>query len=73
MVAGREEAQQGVLGGQPGREREAVGRAFEHGEVRLERGAGGVAAAGVLEGQRLADRLLGEGAGQRDRRAPRRR
>ena len=67
MVAGREQAQDGVLGGQAAGEGQPVGGAFQRGQARFEGGPGGVAAAGVLEAPVLADRVLGEGRGQRDR------
>ena len=65
--AGRDQSQQGVLGCQARSEREAVGRSFQHRQVGLQRGTGGVAAAAVLEPGRSGHRRLLEGAGQRDR------
>jgi hypothetical protein len=68
MVARVQPPQQGVLRRQPAREREAVARLLERREALLERAAGGIAAAGVLEAVVLAHRPLRERRGQRDRR-----
>ena len=66
-IAGREQAQHVVLGGEPAGEGQPVAGALERGDARLERGAGGVAAARVLEALVAADAVLGERRAQRDR------
>ena len=68
MVAGIERAQDRVLGREAAREREPVPRALERRDARLQRGAGGVAAARVLVAAVLADRVLRERRRQADRR-----
>ena len=60
VVAGIERAQDRVLGREAAREREAVARALERRDARLERGARRVAAARVLVAAVLADRVLRE-------------
>ena len=73
MVAGIERAQDGVLGGETAREREAVPRVLERRDARLERVSGRVAAAGVFVAAVLPDRFLRERRRQADRHArPRR-
>ena len=67
-VAGREQPQHRVLRGHAAREREAARRAFERRDARFVRGAGGIAAAGVLEPGVLAHRALRERRRQVDRR-----
>ena len=68
VVAGIERAQDRVLGRETAREREAVPRALERRDARLQRGARGVAAARVLVAAVLADRVLRERRRQADRR-----
>ena len=68
VVAGIERAQDRVLGREAAREREAVPRAFERREARLERVARRVAAARVLVAPVLADRVLRERRREADRR-----
>src|ERR687898_3189574 len=67
-AVGRPElAQYRVLGRHAGGERERVAPALERGQARLQRVAGGVAAAAVLPASVLADGPLGERGGHADR------
>ena len=70
MVAGpAQRAEQGVLGGQAGGEREAALPLLERGDAALEGGAGGVGGAAVLvAAAQPADAVLLVGAGRVDRR-----
>ena len=67
-LAGTDEPQHVVLGGQPAGERQPVTGGLQRGDARLQRGARRVARAGVLEAAVVADAVLGERGRQRDRR-----
>ena len=65
---GVEQSQHVVLGRQSAGERQAVASVLQRRDTRLERGAGRVAAARVLESLVPADAVLGERRAERDRR-----
>ena len=67
-LAGPQQPQDVVLGGEAAREGEAVRGLLERGDLGLERRAGRVARARVLESLVTADAVLGERGRQRDRR-----
>ena len=68
MVAGTQEAQDGVAPGEAAGEGHPVGATLQGGDAVLEGGPGRVAAAAVLVAPVLTDRGLGEGGGLVDRR-----